>query len=296
MRCDPDALEWSDFRLVDTHLHVWDLADPRLTYSYLAPDFVHPQLGDISALRRDFSVADFRADVGRVRVERAVHVQAAFGTADPYDETLFVDEVMHADAFPTVMVFNTDLTATDVDEQIERHTRHPAVRGVRDQRDGDTLWSTAYVRGCARLVAHGLHLEVEHWDDLSPVAHLANALPELQVMLDHAGRPSALDETTRLEWKHSMEVVAAAPNTWCKISGLDMADPRWTLDRMTPFVETCIEVFGIERCCFGSNWPVQRMYSSYEVLVTAIRLATSGLSASEQHALFVGNAERMYRL
>ncbi len=296
MRCDPDALEWRDFTLIDTHLHVWDLADPRLTYSYLAPDFVHPQLGDISGLRRNFSVADFRADVGRVRVERAVHVQAAFGTADPYDETAFVDEVMRADGFPTVMVVSTDLTATDVDAQLERHTRHPAVRGVRDQRDSDTLSSPEYVRGCARLVAHGLHLEVEHWDDLTPVADVANALPELAIVLDHAGRPSSLDEATRLEWSRSIEQVAAAPNTWCKVSGLDMADPRWTLDRITAFVETCIEVFGVERCFFGSNWPVQRLYSSYEVLVTAIRLATSGLSASEQHALFVGNAERMYLL
>ena len=90
--------------------------------------------------------------------------------------------------------------------------------------------------------------------------------------------------------------VASAPNTWCKISGLDMADPRWSPDRMTAFVETCLEVFGVERCFVGSNWPVQRLYSSYEVLVTALRVAAAGLTAEERNALFVGNAERVYRL
>lgn len=296
MRGDPDTLEWSDFTLVDTHLHVWDLRDPRLTYSYLEPGFEHPQLGDISALRRNFSVDDYRADIGRVRVDRAVHVQAAFGTADPYDETAAVQEVMDTHGFPSVMVVNTDLRADDVDRQIARHTRHPAVRGIRDQAGGDYLVDPRYLRGCSRLAGHGLHLEVEHWDDLSPVADLASALPELTVVLDHAGRPSSLEESVRSRWRRDMERVAAMPNAWCKISGLDMADPAWSLDRMTAFVETCLEVFGVERCVVGSNWPVQRLYSSYEVLVTALRLATSSLTADERHALFVGNAERVYRL
>lgn len=296
MRCDPDALDWSEFALVDTHLHLWDLAEARLTYSYLEPGFRHPQLGDISALQRNFSVDDFRADIGRVRVERAVHVQAAFGTVDPYDETAFVQAVMTNHGFPSVMVVNTDLRAADVEEQLRRHTRHASVRGVRDQAGGDYLLDPRYARGCSTLTAHGLHLEVEHWGDLAAVAELARSLPELTVVLDHAGRPSSLDESVRVAWRHEIERVAAAPNIFCKISGLDMADPAWSLDRMKAFVETCIEVFGVDRCFVGSNWPVQRLYSSYEVLIAALRHATSGLTPSEQASLFVANATRVYRL
>jgi predicted TIM-barrel fold metal-dependent hydrolase len=137
---------------------------------------------------------------------------------------------------------------------------------------------------------------VEHWGDLSPVATLAASLPELTVVLDHAGRPSGLDETVRRAWRREIDKVASVPNTCCKISGLDMADPHWSVDRLAAFVESCLEAFGIERCFFGSNWPVQRLYSSYEVLVTALRMATAGLTESERHALFVGNARRWYRM
>ena len=115
-------------------------------------------------------------------------------------------------------------------------------------------------------------------------------------MLDHAGRPSALDEAVRKEWQREIEKVASTPNTCCKISGLDMADAQWTVDRLTAFVTTCLEVFGTDRCFFGSNWPVQRLYGSYEMLVTAMRMATVHLTDGERHALFVGNAERFYRL
>jgi predicted TIM-barrel fold metal-dependent hydrolase len=282
--------------MVDTHVHVWVLGHPRLRYSYLDEGFVHPQLGDISALRRDFSLDDYRAAIGRAGVTHAVHVQAAFGTEDPYDETAFVQQVMDADPLLSAMVVNTDLRADDVDAELVRHTAHPAVRGVRDQAGGDYLVDPRYANGCAALVRHDLHLEVEHWDDLSPVAALARRLPELTVVLDHAGRPSSLDASVHVEWRRQIETVAAAPNVHCKVSGLDMADPRWTLDRMTAFVETCIEVFGVERCFVGSNWPVQRLYSSYEALVTALRLALARLTAAEQRAVFVSNAERMYRL
>ena len=75
-----------------------------------------------------------------------------------------------------------------------------------------------------------------------------------------------------------------------------MADAQWTVDRLTAFVESCLEVFGTDRCFFGSNWPVQRLYGSYEMLVTALRMATAHLTDGERHDLFVGNAERMYRL
>lgn len=65
---------------------------------------------------------------------------------------------------------------------------------------------------------------------------------------------------------------------------------------MSPFVRACIEEFGVERCFLGTNWPVDSLYSSYEVLIASYRVLLSDLSPRQQQQLFVENADRLYGL
>jgi predicted TIM-barrel fold metal-dependent hydrolase len=81
-----------------------------------------------------------------------------------------------------------------------------------------------------------------------------------------------------------------------KISGLGMCDHAWTVDSIRPWVLTCIELFGAERSFFGTNWPVDRLFSSYGDVVGAYAEIVSGFSEDEQRALFSGNANRIFRL
>jgi predicted TIM-barrel fold metal-dependent hydrolase len=75
-----------------------------------------------------------------------------------------------------------------------------------------------------------------------------------------------------------------------------MCDPRWTADSIRPWVMGCIEAFGVQRCVFGTNWPVDRLFSSYDPIVDAYATIISGFSQDEQEALFSRNAERLYRI
>ena len=97
-------------------------------------------------------------------------------------------------------------------------------------------------------------------------------------------------------WKRELVNLAEAPNVVIKISGLGMGDNEWTVDSIRPWVMTCIETFGVERSFFGSNWPVDRLYSSYGDVVNAYAEIISGFSQEEQVALFSGNAERIFRI
>jgi predicted TIM-barrel fold metal-dependent hydrolase len=81
-----------------------------------------------------------------------------------------------------------------------------------------------------------------------------------------------------------------------KISGLGMCDNRWTLDSLRPWILSCIEIFGVSRVMFGSNWPVDRMYSSYPDIVSAYRTIVGDFTAAEQLAMLSGNAERLFRI
>jgi predicted TIM-barrel fold metal-dependent hydrolase len=93
-----------------------------------------------------------------------------------------------------------------------------------------------------------------------------------------------------------MDEAAGAPNTVVKISGLGMCDNEWTVESIRPWVESCIEAFGVKRSFFGTNWPVDRLFSSYGDVVDAYAEIISGCSGAEQEALFSKNAERIFRI
>ena len=93
-----------------------------------------------------------------------------------------------------------------------------------------------------------------------------------------------------------MRTLASCSNIAVKISGLGMTDPQWTTDRIRPFVLETIDVFGVERCMFASNFPVDSLFSDYDTLYEAYRTITADFSAREQAMLFHDNAARFYRL
>ena len=72
--------------------------------------------------------------------------------------------------------------------------------------------------------------------------------------------------------------------------------PPWTVDSLRPWVETCLELWGAERAFFGTNWPVDRLFSSYGDVLDAYAELISGLPEAHQAALFSGNANRVFRL
>lgn len=85
-------------------------------------------------------------------------------------------------------------------------------------------------------------------------------------------------------------------NTAVKLSGLGMVIHPWTVKDFRPRVETTIDMFGVHRCMFGSNFPVDWCYSEFDTLVEAFSEIVSDASQAERHALFVSTAERLYRI
>ncbi len=128
------------------------------------------------------------------------------------------------------------------------------------------------------------------------IKSLAEAFPNIVISLDHAGFPRARDDEYFAMWKRELANLAEAPNVVIKISGLGMCDNDWTVDSIRPWVLSCIETFGVERSFFGTNWPVDRLYSSYADVVDAYAQIIDGFSRDEQVALFSGNAERIFRI
>lgn len=288
----------ADLPFVDTHIHFWDLKDPKLRYSWLDRDFVHPALGNIDGIKSLlYGPEEFEAESRFANVPKAIHVQAAIGIEDPVDETRWLQAHADRTGIPQGIVAYADLGSPEAERLIAEHAEHANVRGIRDLRYDDYLTDEAWLRGYALLERHGLVAcddpLVEH---MSAAAEVARRFSGITLCVDHAGFPKARNDEYFRTWRAGMRELAQVPNTVVKISGLGMADPRWTVESLRPWVLACIEEWGTERAFFGTNWPVDRLFSSYPDVIDAYVELISGFSRDEQEALFSKNAERIFRI
>ena len=283
---------------VDTHVHFWDLKDPRLRYVWLERDWIHPILGNIDGLKVLRYMADeFVAETRFQNVSKILHVQAAIGIDDPVEETKWLQAQADATGFPHGIVAHCDLTSADARRTIERHLEYANMRGIRDFGQGDYLMDSAWRRGLGLLAPHDLVFCLDTtWESMGKLREVAEEQEGVLICMDHAGFPRARDDAYFASWRKGMETAAGAPNVLCKISGLGMCDNAWTVDSIRPWVLACIETFGVERCVLGTNWPVDRLYSSYGDVLDAYEAILSDFAPDEQTALFSGNAERIFRI
>jgi predicted TIM-barrel fold metal-dependent hydrolase len=127
-------------------------------------------------------------------------------------------------------------------------------------------------------------------------AELAARHEGTTIILDHAGMPIDRDPESLALWHRGMQELAVQPNVSVKLSGLGMTDWRWTSGSIRPFILSTIDYFGVDRCMFASNFPVDRIYSSFETLYDAFAEIVADFSLDEQATLFGGTAARVYRL
>lgn len=229
------------------------------------------------------------------------------------------------------IVGGVDLTMGEaVDEVLEAHMRAGGgrYRGVRSGTlfDADPailggggrphlLLDPAFRAGFARLHAHGLSYDALVFEpQLDELIDLAERIPDTPIIVNHVGVPIAvgcyqgqLDERFPL-WREKIRALARYPQVTMKLGGLGLpfADfgarvalpapsaalaPLWA-----PYIESCIEAFGADRCMFQSNFPVDSAACGYATLWNAFKRIAAGCSQDEKTALFSGTATRVYAL
>ncbi|MDP7398944.1 MAG: amidohydrolase family protein [Lentisphaeria bacterium] len=284
---------------VDCHFHLWDLNEPGLHYCWLMPDGEDPQLGKrLEELKgTTYLIDDYIAETRQANVTKAVHLQAAIGSQNPVTETAWIQAAADRTGFALAIVGYTDLKNPNAGKELEQHCRYASTRGIRDFSEGDYLVDPDFHRGYALLAEFDLVASLSiDWQAMPKAHDLARKFPHIPLVLDHCGEPSGRDDEYFENWRNGMRTVAQAENVICKISGLGMADNDWTIDSIRRWVLTCIDVFGPHRCIFGTNWPVDKLYSTYDVLIDAYTGIIADFTSDEQDAMFSGNAAALYRI
>jgi len=288
----------AEIPLVDTHFHLHDMKRPELRYSWLEPDSIHGFLGDIDAIKaQHYWIEDYIAEIRFANVPKAVHVQAALGIPDPVNETKWIQAFADKTGYPHGIVAECRLADPDAAAVLDRHMHYANVRGIRDFGNGRYLVDGSWRAGFKHLKRHKLvscvDTRIQYFDDL---IDLAAAFPDTMICVDHCAIPEARDDEYLKRWSAAMRALAKADNVVMKISGLGMMDRLWTIESLRPWVLGSIEAFGVDRVVFGTNWPVDRMFSSYPDLVNAYAKIISGFTGDEQLAMFSRNAEKLFRI
>ncbi|TDE35655.1 amidohydrolase family protein [Antarcticimicrobium sediminis] len=198
--------------------------------------------------------------------------------------------------------------------QSTAHDETGTVRTTARTPPAGVLMDPKFREGFEKLVALGMTFDswVYH-PQLGEVADLAASYPDANIILDHVGGPIGAGayegkrDEVFAEWKTGIHQVAAQPNVSCKIGGLGMklggfrfetlpqpASSKDLAAAWKPYVETCIEAFGADRCMFESNFPVDMITCTYGTLWNTFKRLASGCSADEKAALFAGTAQRVY--
>ena len=232
------------------------------------------------------------------------------------------------------IVGNADLRLGDAVEDVLRAHIHVAggrFRGIRNSTSynadpevlgplagrNDGLYRDASFRAGFKVL-HKLGLSFDAWllePQLPDVIELAQAFPDTSIVLDHVGTPLGIAsyKERREErfpiWRDNIRKLAKCENVVVKLGGLAMAfcgfpsfmsKPAAHSEQLArewkPYIETCIEAFGPQRCMFESNFPVDIGSCSYPVLWNAFKRIAHSYSATEKTALFFGTAARVYRL
>ncbi|WP_264210789.1 amidohydrolase family protein [Leisingera thetidis] len=287
---------------IDAHHHLWDLGAVR--YPWLMAKGETRFFGDPAPIQRDYLLEEFRTEAAVEGVIASVHIQV--GAEDCLAEARWVQSVAEANPdWPMAQVVFCDLTAPDLSEQLDRFQSLQTVRGVRQiigrapGEDAQTGTNTLlddprFLAGLQEAGQRGLSFDLQLIPELmEKTARVLAQAPDTPVALCHAGSPHDRSAEGLTAWGKELKHFSRLPHVTCKLSGLGMFEHNWTVVSIRPIVETCLAQFGADRVMFGSNFPVDKLYSDYRTLAQAYR----GLVPAEMHsAVFRGTAARFYNL
>ncbi|MEO5883924.1 MAG: amidohydrolase family protein, partial [Candidatus Limnocylindrales bacterium] len=257
-------------------------------------------LGDYKLARADWPMARLLREFHGSNVTASVHIEASYDGADPVDETRYLEAVADEFGMPNAFVVLVDMLTEAGARQLDAHLAASSrVRGVRIREHPAGGGDATFRANLRRLADLDLSFEIRAWPGPLRDARIsAESAPDTRFVVGNTGMPLERGASYFAHWRSEMAVLAVLPNVHVKVSGLGMADHRWTIASIRPYVLACLDLFGTERTMFGSNWPVDVVYSSYLATIDAYRVlvAEAGLTRDEQASVLATNAEAFYRI
>ena len=291
--------------IIDAHHHIWRQDDLPWLKGPMQPRI----FGRYEPIRRDYPMSEFLEDIAGSGVTKSVYVQANWAPERFEDEVAWVQAQADETGWPHGIVGYADFLSEDVRPQLDRLKAYPLMRGVRMQlhwhenemyrfaANPDLCLDETLQRNVAHLADYGWSFDLQVFaGQMTGAAQLAMACPDVTFILQHSGMLEDTSDAGRSAWHTGMAMLATCPNVVSKLSGFGTFIHRNDVSHITGIVTATIALFGAERCLFGSNFPIEKLWTSYADLIAAHKAAAAPLRSAAQQAIFHDTAARVYRI
>lgn len=293
--------------IVDSHHHVWRQAD----MPWLSGPMVPRIFGPYEPIQRDYLVEEYRDDATSAGIGTSVYVQPNWPMDRLLDEVRWIRELHEQTGWPMAMVGCADLFSPDAVETMRaQQDLTPLVVGTRLQlhwherpefrfaTGPDRMKDPVFGDNIAALADLGWLFELQVFSGQMPdAARLVSDHPDVQFVLVHAGMLTDRHDATELErWRSGMRELADCPNVVVKLTGQGTFVHRVDPDLLRLVADEVIDGFGSQRAMFGTNFPVEKLWTSLPDLTDAWKRAVSGRTPDEQADVFSRTARRVYGL
>ena len=272
--------------LLDTHHHLWRVE--RGDYFWMSPDL---------PIARDFMPEDLAPLLRQAGVGKTILVQAA----DTEAETDFLLDIAASCDWVAGVCGWLEMDSEDFPARLDHYRKNAYFKSFRpmlqDLSEDDWILRPRVLKNLSYVAETGTAFEILTRPPQLPYAvEAVKRTPGLKAVVNHISKPFIASGEME-PWASQIAELREFPRIYCKLSGMiTEANADWTPEDLRPYVAHVLDVFGIERVMFGSDWPVALLAaSSYGDVVNALRTVVGPLLSVDGHRkLFRDNGARFY--
>ena len=294
-------------KIIDTHHHLWDPTNGK--YDWLIAD-------GHEVFNKVYLHKEFEQDIANLNLIKSVHVQAEINLSETIYETQWLQDYynnqsLHDRKLPNAIIGFADFLDIKVEQTLQEHLQYPNFRGIRqilnfDKKNKnishatfDYLKNDLWVKNFELLKKFNLLFDLSILINQTEDAEkLIKKYDSTLFIINHTLCPHDITYENINLWLDKIKILSKYENVVIKLSGFGEFNSNWTTESIKPLILYSIENFGISRCMFGTNFPVDKFLSnaSYEDYWKAYLKITQDFSEDEINNLFYKNAEKFYKI
>jgi predicted TIM-barrel fold metal-dependent hydrolase len=292
--------------MIDAHHHIWRAAD----LPWLTGEIVPRIFGPYQPIRRDYPAAEYLAEATACGVRAGVYVQANWPLERCLDEVRWLRDVHAETGWPTAVIGSADLFDPKAPAVLRAQAAlTPLLRGTRLQLHWhqrpefrfaaapDRMHDPVFRANMATLVELGWLFELQVFSgQMADAAAFVADFPDITFVLVHAGMLESTEPPAIDAWTRGITRLAELPNVVVKLTGQGTFVHRVDQALIDLVTDACLEHFGARRCMWGSNFPIEKLWTDFPTLVDAWRRSLSRYPPDVQRAVFTETARRTYRI
>ena len=274
--------------IIDAHQHFWKYDAQE--YAWISDE--------LAPLKRDFLPEELLQLLNKEKISGAISVQAR--QSEKENEFL----LNHAKGNPFIkgVVGWIDLRSEKVEERLSFYRNFPILKGfrhvVQDEKDPEFMLHPAFLQGIEQLIKYGYCYDIlVYARQLPQVLAFLNHFPDKPFIIDHLAKPD-IKQGGFTSWQADMRKIAAFPKVLVKVSGMiTEADwHHWEKEDFYPYLDELVLSFGVERLCYGSDWPVCNLAGNYSMQWDIVKTYFSTFNPSDINKVMGWNTQRFYHL